>query len=512
MPACAVRHSPFRVSAWSLLLFGATLFLDTRYNQFPYFYHPDEGVKVEQVRTGDWNFHHPMLLLTATKAAVGLAGVAPAEQSIVEVGRWVSAGFTALAVVALSLLALAWRGWAAAISAGLALLLQHQFFELSHYLKEDTALVFGVALTVLVVFHFAQRPTALLAGVLGAAVACAISGKYIGLAVLVVVVPVLWRTPDEGWARRWGAFAVALGVALLLINLPLFMHAGAFAHSFSREMELVVHGQQGPTRRVPHTLYLNIFRDNTTPVIWVLLIVFLVQRWREWRTLALVEWLLIAFPFAFMLALSFSPKSHDRYFLPATALFTLFAALGALDLGCLLGGWFPARWAWILPSAVLLTGQVLSPPPPADWRTLGQYLEAFQSDDNRDLLEFVRKHLPPSAVVVKDNRILLPDPENPRDATRFEPLPQKIIARKYAADAGNMDELRKMGVTHIAVSESDYGGFLLTGVRPRQGEAADFDRRKAFYEELFRDGIPIFLRDRGTVLYLHPGIRLYLVP
>src|ERR1700730_13619414 len=100
----AFRLSPFCL----VLLFAVVLWLDTRYNQFPYFYHPDEAVKVEQLRTGNWNFHHPMLMLTATKAAVALGDVPPQEQRIVAVGRWVSAGFVALAVVALSLLAFAW--------------------------------------------------------------------------------------------------------------------------------------------------------------------------------------------------------------------------------------------------------------------------------------------------------------------------------------------------------------------------------------------------------------------
>jgi len=500
------------LSVFCLLLFVATLFLDTRYHQFPYFYHPDEGVKVEQLRTSEWNYHHPMLLLSTTKLVMNLVGVAPGEQRIVEAGRWVSASFTALAVVALALLAFAWRGWGAAIATGLALLLHHQLFELSHYLKEDTALLFGVAATFLVVFLFARRPTPGLAAALGAAVAGAISGKYIGLAVLIVVLPVLWRAPVEGRARRWGAFLAALVVALLLINLPLFLHPGAFAQSFHREMDLVVHGQQDTTRRVPHSLYLNIFRDNTTPVIWILLVVFLVARWRERRTLSLVEWLLIAFPFAFTLALSFSPKSNDRYYLPATAMFTLFAGIGVWDLGRLLGGQFSSYWVSITAIGALLVSQAITLPPPADWRTLTQYIKAFQTDDNRDFLEFVRTQLSSTAVIVKDTRVLLPDPENWRDASRFEPLPQKIIARKYAADLGSMDELRKMGVTHIAISESDYGGFLVKSVHPKKGEGADFERRKAFYGELLRDGNPLFQRERTIVLYLHPGIRLYPVP
>ena len=75
-----------------------------------------------------------------------------------------------------------------------------------------------------------------------------------------------------------------------------------------------------------------------------------------------------------------------------------------------------------------------------------------------------------------------------------------------------MDDLRKKGVAFVAVSESDYGGFLLDSVHPKKGEAAEFARRKAFYEDLLRNGDLLFQRDRGTVLYLHPGLRLYRLP
>jgi hypothetical protein len=254
---------------------------------------------------------------------------------------------------------------------------------------------------------------------------------------------------------------------------------------------------------VPHAQYLNIFRDNTTPVMWVLLLVFLAERWRERRGLKHVEWLLIAFPFTYTLALSFSPKSNDRYFLPATALFTLFAAFGALDAARLLNRWLPFRWGVLATIAALVAAQA-----PSWWR----YETAFQHDDNREFFVWVKTQLPPNAVIAKDSRIPLPDPDNAHDVTRYEPLPQKILAEKFAADVGTIDELRKMGVTHVAISETDYGRFFLSSLRPKKNEVADYDRRKAFYTTLLRDGDLLFERDRGTVLYLHPGIRLYAMP
>ena len=144
----------FWLAVLAMALFAGCLALDTRHNGFPYFYHPDESAKVDQVLTGEWNFHHPMLLLSATTVAVETRGVARSDQQVVEAGRWISAAFVAGAVVALALLAFAWRGWTASLAAGGALLLHHQLFELAHYMKEDSALLFGMALTFLMTYAF----------------------------------------------------------------------------------------------------------------------------------------------------------------------------------------------------------------------------------------------------------------------------------------------------------------------------------------------------------------------
>ena len=489
------------LSLCSVLLFAATLALDTRHNDFPYFYHPDEAEKVRQVLTGEWNFHHPMLLLTTAQAGVAAWGVERREQSVVQAGRWVAAGFVAAAVVGLSLLAFAWRGWTAGAAAGGALLLHHQLFELAHYMKEDTALLMGMAWTFLAAFLFWRKPEAWRAALLGAAVALAISGKYVGVCMFAVALPVLWGAPGRT-ARGWAWFWATLAVVLVVVNLPLLLQPALFSRSFAHEADLVVQGQGG-RRAVPHALYWSIFRDNSTPVVWVLLLVFLTMRWRERRAVSLVEWLVIAFPFAFTLLLSFSPKTNDRYFLPASAGFTLLAALGAVDAAKLLARRVPLRWALAVVAFVFIAAQL------PDWR---RYEEAFCSDDNAALLAWVQE-LPPDAVISKDSRVRLPEAKSEATARHQAPIPQKVLGGHFAADHGTFAAQRARGVTHVAVSESDYGRFFLRGLGPQPGKEEEFVRRKAFYEELLRDGgEPLFRRDRGTVLYLHPGLRVYRLP
>jgi len=500
-------RSPVWPVLWSLALFITALLLNTRANTFPYFYHPDESEKAAQLLTGNWNFHHPMLLLATAKTAIHLANVDMREQPVVEAGRWVSAGFTSAAIVALSLLALAWRGWEPSIGVGLALLLHHQLFELSHYLKEDTALLFGVSFTFLAAYLYWQRPSTAWAVTLGAASACAVSGKYLGILAVAVAVPVLCLAPAEGRGRRAAWAGGAFLLALLIINLPVITQFSAFGHSFQGELKLAVHGQGGTTRSVPHALYWNVFRDNTTPVVWVLLLVFLVARWRERRSVTLVEWLIIAFPFVYALALSFSPKSNDRYFLPATGALMLLAACGIRDAARFLSPWVSMRWAAAVLAVALAAAQAPS------WM---RYDTAFAHDDNRELFEWVKANLPPDAVITKDSRVQLSNSPNTRAGQHFGVLPQTIRGEKFASDVNkipaSMRELRKSGVTHVAVSESDYGRFFLRGLRPKQNEEEKFEKRRGFYKRLLRDGDLLFQRDRGTVLYLHPGLRLYRIP
>lgn len=496
----------FRLSVWSIALFATAMFLDTRHNQFPYLYHPDEPTKVEQVLTSEWNYHHPMLLLSVTKAVVNVLRIPPEEQAIVEAGRWVSAAFTAVGVVAFALLAYVWKGWTASLAAGLSLLLHHQLFELAHYMKEDPALLMGLALTFLTAYTFWLKPNRWRAFLMGIAVAFAISGKYIGIVSLGIAVPVMIYAPEREHRKvQWLMFAAALGATFLTVNLPLILHLGAFRQSFSREMQSVVHGQRGVTRNVPHAQYWNSFRDNTTIVMELLILVFLAARWRERGRLPLVAWLIIAFPFAYTLGLSFSPKSNDRYFLPATGTFTLLAALGVSDAAKFLSYWMPWRWALAVVAALLIAAQIPS------WAA---YENAFLRDDNAELIEWVRTQLPPDAVIAKDSRVQLPDPDSPKDAMRFPRIPQRIISERYVADVGTIDQMREKGVTHIAVSQSDYGKYFLKSLRPQAEEAQSFARRKDFYTNLLRDGEPLFERERDDVpvLYLHPGIRVYRIP
>lgn len=497
-----------RLWLWSLALFFATFWLHTRHNDFPFYYHPDEPGKVEQVLgKRPLNFHHPMLMMEVAKMAAGSAKTA---QETVEAGRRVSAIFTAGAVVALSLLAYAWWGRTLAVATGLALMLHHQLFELSHYLKEDTALLFGFAWTFLALDWFDRRPRLALAALVGVGCGMAISGKYAGVVILVPVLPVLLARRSISRGRAVLVMAVSLVLTLVLVDLRLLLNWSAAWESFVREMSLVTGGQGGVTQSVPHSRYWSIFLANTTPVMWVLILAALCGAWRSRHELRRAEWCIIAFPFFFALVLSFSPKENDRYFLPATAVFTLLAVGGAQEV-C---RWLPVRWrerqSWCEGVAVLLLLAAQLPSWTDDRGGLIRYWQAFQRDDTAELTEWLRANVPPTAILAKDQKVRLPEPD--RQSARSPLLPFKILSDDYVADLAQsprVGDLIAKGVSYVVITDSTFKKFERQDLKPKADEAAEYERRKQFYTSLRRDFATARTWRRGTVVYLHPGLEVY---
>jgi hypothetical protein len=129
-----------------------------------------------------------------------------------------------------------------------------------------------------------------------------------------------------------------------------------------------------------------------------------------------------------------------------------------------------------------------------------------------DLIQWMRADLPANAIVAADAKTGLPDTDNKRKNRlgRTSAVPQKVMVSRLAADFGTLDQLRAMGVTHVAVSESSYGRFFRADLRAKDEKDSKFREDRAFYEELLH-GEPIFDRERGTIIYLHPGIRVYRI-
>jgi hypothetical protein len=244
----------------------------------------------------------------------------------------------------------------------------------------------------------------------------------------------------------------------------------------------------------------------------------------------MVQRLIVIFPFAYALLLSFSPKVNDRYFLPATAIFVLTACLGTMDAPRVVQGvwkifglphperalssrWRRATIAVAIVALVLVEFTGWAPGKPG-WRT---YDQAFQRDDKAELISWMKANLPKDAIVAADLGAGLVD-QNPRKdkpgallEAQLQNVPQKLMVSKYAADLGTIDQLRGQGVSYVVVSENSYGRYFRTGIQVKEEKGGKFAKDRAFYEALFREE-PIFERERHTVIYLHPGIRVYPIP
>src|SRR5207249_6668300 len=141
---------------------------------------------------------------------------------VVEVGRWVSAAFAAGAVVCLFLLAWFRAGWLAALAVGVITALYSSLFKLAHYMKEDPALMFGLALAFLEMQLFWEQRSPRALRFLAISCAIAASGKYLGFIAPLLALPLVLKAvseelPADGRARM-KTFGKFFGITYAIIN------------------------------------------------------------------------------------------------------------------------------------------------------------------------------------------------------------------------------------------------------------------------------------------------------
>jgi hypothetical protein len=493
-----MRQLPLLALA-AVLLFAGTLWLDTRQNEFPFFYHPDEPDKVDQLITGKWNFHHPLMMLGTAEVVKQALGLPDREQTLVLMGRWCSAAFAAAGVLGFALLGFRVRGWVGFWVVGLLLATQHQGYELAHYFKEDTALFFAVALAFLALHVYHRSPGGGAAVFAGAACGRCLSAKYLGGVMLIPAAAILVAAHrgKRGRGVDWVWFAGGFIAVAAAVNFPVFSRLDVFTHSFGRETTLVEQGQAGYTGgQVPIFEYMRTFVVDTTPMVWVLVIVELMA---QWKRRDVFDWTMAIFPFAFMLLLSCSTKTNDRYFLPATAGFHYLAGLGAIDLPEILSAQWAARLRpWLVTGVALVVNVGYLVP----------YLIAFAHDDRTEMLAWIQANVPAGAVIAGEDHADLPNAHRPERLAVQPLLAQKVIEAKYIADLGaNPAAVAAQGIEYIVISESDYGIFIRKAAAGHLSPA--LQRKREFYAELFKEYQPVWERARGTGIYLHPGLQIY---
>ena len=481
-----------------LLAAGAWLLL-TRWSDFPHFYHTDEPGKVQQIAENTRNLHHPLLLLESAALAVRAIG-AEGPQEIVETGRAVSAGFTALACALLAATVARRRGAWAGLVAGTLLLLQPDVQEYSRYLKEDAALLFGVCAVFAAMARMESRPTAVSAALLGAATALALSAKYIGA---IMLVPAAWVLADaaRGAPRRLPLVASAILACLTvagLVNLRLLLDPDTFRESLSRETTMVLEGHAGVTKRIPHAGFL-VRLVNRGAHLLPLCLIGGVAAWRGTRPGRRTEWFLIASPLVLAVILSFSAKDSGRYFLPACAGLCAAAAVGLHALAA-------SGWRRLTVPAFAATAALSS-------LRAWPYLDGFRSDARRELLTWVATELPADARLVQGRKVCLPDASGRfADGYRSTTAPVARTASYVPDLAESPAALAALGFTHVVLAGDEFERYLRTDQAPKAGREEEFARRRAFYVALESEGRLVWSRPPGKVGTHQPELRLYALP
>lgn len=520
-PAFTRPLLPAGIMAVALFIFS--LWLNTRHNDFPYSYHPDEGGKTGQIIGGIRNYHHPLLMLSATDIVSRLAFIKREPQPIVETGRWVTATFAAATVVALALLAWFHFGILVGWGAGLAVALQVDLFETAHYFKEDPTLLFGVALSLLAAHVWYRFPHKRTLRFLAVACGLAVSGKYLGIVVLTFAIPIVLARrgseADISRSQRLKLFAIAFGLTFLICNLPLFASKlSSPFRSIRNEVHGVAGGHRGITRQIPHGVYLETLEENAPRAVLVLSGVYALALVVTARRRTLPEWATLLFPLGYLAVISCSPKIADRYLLPVNVLLPFLAALGVAEIGRLIGpDKSRARHALnIGVIACLFTWLVAS-----EWPTFHRSFRGYEHDDPTATAEWIKANLPATAVIAEDHRISLSPTKsdkikNPKTGLPFEPsenarVPQKVYSPNFASELGTLEQLRQNGITHVAICKQSYGRYFKDETRPRESVKSGFDKQRDFYADILEEGQLVKEWPPGTISYLQPGIKLFQI-
>jgi hypothetical protein len=499
-------------SALGLAIFVFFLWLYTRTNTFPLIYHPDEEGKAAQI-LGDYrNYRHPQLMLECATLLVRSRSIED-EQEVVVAGRCVSAAFASGAVLALALAACLDAGLLGMLIAGAFVgfcpfLLVH-----AHFMKEDTALVLGIAMFVLglrLVWRPWKHRIIEIATVLFLGLACAVatSGKYVGAfsmlpALLVLFAGRRWRLSDL--ILRPFVLLVTFGLFVYLFNWRAFHDSEKFQNVFQREATHPITGHFGYTMPVPHMHFLEVIGTVTPlPVLLLSLIalVALVLTWRKRNGWDVVLPLLILLQIGM---LCFCRVFFTRYALPAVVLIHLFAALGLI--------W---TWQWINDRFVSARSTRIA------FACVPFLLTAFLAwlsvdalfqfrDDSRDR---VRTWL--TVHTTSGDRILAET-----YAGLFPPLSGggevelkdgvTAIGAFHAGRRGNVDSLRQQGYTHVVVCRLAYDRFLNRRIVPEEGNEDEFDSARAAYRDLFDHAELAWSSKpkRDWMSYANPEIRVY---
>jgi hypothetical protein len=502
-PVTGARPTALPGALLLLATFVACFLLYRQHAGMPYYYHSDEPSKVEQV-TGErsLNFKHPLLLMNGTRALARLTDRDGDRQAAVHAGRTMSAVFGAACVATLAALAWLELGLFGALCVALVLGTSHGLFTYAHFMKEDTAVAFGLSAVLLGAAGFARRPGAATAAALGGACALAISGKYVGAVALVFALPLVFAggRRADGAGRALAGFALGLAAVLALVNVSVLLDFAAFRAGLAYETDHVATGGGRPFAGILSLAYWHGLVAQTTWPVRILSAGWLAWVLATWRTRTFGERALALFPIAYFAMLQASPIKAIRYLLPVVVALYAMAGFAIATL---------ARRQRAAALALLLLTFAAGA-----WQTRFHFNE-FANESRTALYAWVRHDLPPGTAILQDRYAGLPDPSEGYSTPEQPYLPQMIVTKHYAVDYGTYDELVARGIEYVAVCDRITHRFFTTERRFGSEETRQkFERRRDRYAEIFRRaGPPVF--EAGTSRIpgapVNPIVRVYRI-
>ena len=494
-------------------IFLSAVLLYSRQNNFSSVYHPDEYLKGIQLLTNKRLYLHPPLLLEGTELGLKISQQQPAADKIgvrqvILTGRWVSAVFAALSVVAFALIGYGYGGFAGFWLTGLSVGLCPSILLSAHFMKEDTALLLGLAITLLALLVYSKAATRRIRiyGLVfvGAAAGIAVSGKYIGIVALIAGLAfVLLPVESPNAFVRAGLVLLGFVVATVLINYRIFVDWSAFKGGLGYEVNRTLSRQSlGTIMNRPNLFAMAALFRETMPHVLALAGAFAVLLGLFWRKSTTWDLFLVLFALGYSVMLSFSVVPVYRYNLPVIALLHLMAALAVIKYTMVPER--PRNWAVVLAGIALI---VLF-----QARRCRNYLEQFANDSHVQLRSFIAQNVPRGFAIAADAYAIQEHDDDPRLAESERQLPVRLTISYWVADLGDYDALRATGVDLIAVSESAFGRFFDSYVWPSPNDT-QHQRRRRFYEQLFAQGELVWASDPDlpTYSFINPELRLYRV-
>jgi Dolichyl-phosphate-mannose-protein mannosyltransferase len=504
-----------------ILIAIGSYWIFTRSNDFPIDYNPDEVHKAYELMspTSTWDLRQPLLMLDVARLFRDLMHPIGIRETVI-VGRTASAAMSALAVTLLSLTALRAQGIFAAILTGITLSLSPPLFIHSHYFKEDTALIFGLAVCLLAAQIVSRRPhgpSGWAAQILlGFGCGLAAGGKLVGA---VFVLPSILVTafasmrPGGNVFLKLGIFAVSAITVFAVINAVQFdtflpPRISDFAFQQLRlQVARGVHGEDlDVLLRVPNTYCLHVVAAQTSPLVWILLLgpLYAFKSPRAWTLWGVT---VVLYTLTAIVTLSCARFPFPRYALPISLLVLFTASVSTPAFVTALRMRIRERYA----ISVLLTIGIVV----VLGRTCVSLDQSLRNDSRQRLQSWILSNISPTASIITDKYACLRDDAEVLSSggqTAIDRYRVKV-AKPYVADVANsFKDFLSEGYDYLVVTDISYRKFFLPEQVPLPIHDDERIRRRKFYASLFENTTPLWTCGDQSYSYTNPEIKVFELP